>query len=396
MITANQVTKLILRCISAALAFVYMVSCKPVPVSRWFPVTPQEHYEQDLYKSKAEKTAAGQTWFRVGKEVLTDTLFSSVPLQERFFLGDSLPAQSIRFKVPQGRKLLITSSKSEEDSSSQLFVEVYRSKANGKPQRIEYLKTNNNTLTISDHQEDTLVLRLQTGLNERLKVAVTVMTLPTLVFPVAGHGIQSLMSFWGAQRDGGSRSHEGIDIKAPRGTPVVASEDGWVTQTGTNNLGGKIVFLSASGSPYSLYYAHLDSQLVSVGKRVIRGDTLGLVGNTGNAITTSPHLHFGIYARGAGAVDPFPFINDKKEKVPGLPVSSKWLGDTVRIQSKVNLFSSPAFSDSEKIRVVAKNETVRIIGQWAKGYRVELIDGTKGYITMVGLKSDNQISENRE
>jgi murein DD-endopeptidase MepM/ murein hydrolase activator NlpD len=369
---------------------VYIVSCKSVPVSHWFPVTPQEYYEQALYKDKAKKTAAGQTWFKAGKQVLSDTLFTSVPYQERFYLGDSTPAQSIRLKIPEGRQLVITSMRSENDTLSKLFLELYRIKANRKPQRIEYLKINEDNLTVADHEGDTLLLKLQTGLHEKLRVSLSLTTLPALTFPLAGYGTQNLISFWGAQRDGGIRSHEGIDIKAPRGTPVVASEDGMITQTGTNNLGGKIVFLSAAGSPYSIYYAHLDSQLVSVGQRVVRGDTLGLVGNTGNAITTTPHLHFAIYARGSGAVDPLPFINDKKEKVPGLPKISGWLGDSVRIKARVNLYASADLSTAEKIRVLVKNEVIRITGELTKGYRIELPDGTKGFIPSVGLEPLNK------
>ena len=116
--------KLLFRCLAIALAFVYITSCKPVPVSHWFPVTPQEHYEQELYKAKQEKTVAGQTWFRVSKQVLSDTLFSLAPYQERFFLGDSTPAQSIRLKIPQGRKLVITPSKNDEDWSALRFKKV--------------------------------------------------------------------------------------------------------------------------------------------------------------------------------------------------------------------------------------------------------------------------------
>jgi len=395
MAITNHVSKLAIRCLSVALGIVYLSGCKPVPVSHWFPVTPQEHYEQELYKAKLEKSVAGQTWFRVSRSVLTDALFSTAPYQERFFLGDSIPAQSIRLKIPEGRKLVITPSKNTEDSASKFFMELYRIKTNGKPQRIEYLKTGENELVLSDHGGDTLLLRLQTGLNETLKVSLALTTLPSLTFPIASYGMQNLISFWGAQRDGGVRSHEGIDIKAPRGTPVVASDNGFITQTGTNNLGGKIVFLSPNGSPYSLYYAHLDSQLVSVGQRVVRGDTLGLVGNTGNAITTTPHLHFGIYARGSGAVDPFPFINDKKEKLPGLPVTSKWLGDTVRLRSKANLYFSPAFSNAEKIRILSKNDTVRILGELSKGFRVKLADGTKGYIPVVGVESIKPVQKNK-
>lgn len=388
--------KLAVRLSLVLFILIYITSCKPVPVSHWFPVTPQEHYEQELYKIKAEKSVAGQTWFKVGKQVLSDTLFANAPYQERFYLGDSIPAQSIRLKIPEGRKLVIMPLRNDNDTLSNLFLELYRIRTNGKPQRIEYLKTNENTLVVSDHEGDTLLLRLQTGLNETIRVSLSLTTLPMLTFPIADYGMKNLISFWGAQRDGGVRSHEGVDIRAPRGTPVVAVENGFITQTGTNNLGGKIVFLSPNNSPYSIYYAHLDSQLVSVGQQVVRGDTLGLVGNTGNAITTTPHLHFGIYARGSGAVNPLPFIDDKKEKIPGLPVNSRWLGDSVRIKSKVNVYASTNFSTIEKIRILPKNEVVRIVGESAKGYRVELSDGTKGYIPATGLEALNKEVSSRK
>ena len=378
--------KLLIRLFTIVVPLAIIVSCKPVPVSHWFPVTPQEHYEKELYKAKLEKTQAGQTWFRVGKLVLNDSLFSLAPYQERFYLSDSVPAQAIRLKIPEGRKLVITPLRANDDTSK-LFLELYKIKSNGKPQRIDFLNDNHQSLTYTNQTGDTLLLRLQTGLNQQLTVSVSLTTLPGLAFPVARHNMSDVISFWGAERDRGIRSHEGIDIKAKRGTPVVASESGYVTQVGTNNLGGKIVFLSPSDSPYSLYYAHLDSQLVSVGARVVQGDTLGLVGNTGNAVTTSPHLHFGIYTRGSGAVNPLPFIDDRKEKIPGLPETSKWLGDSVRVRKKVNLFASAQFLASEQIGSLTQNTMVRIIGEMSKGYRIMLQDGTKGYIPTVPLES---------
>lgn len=374
----------------------FAVSCKPVPVSHWFPVTPREHYEKELFKAKMEKTAAGQTWFSVGEAVLNDSLFSHAPYQERFFLGDSFPAQAIRLKIPEGRRLIITPSRQPEDTSAHFFMELYKVKRNGKPQRLDYISDETQALTYINHDNDTLLLRLQTGLAEKTAVSLSLTTEPALDFPVAGHSMSSVISFWGADRDGGIRSHEGIDIRAKRGTPVIAAQNGFVTQTGTNNLGGKVVFLSSVSSPYSLYYAHLDSQLVSVGERVVVGDTLGLVGNTGNAITTAPHLHFGIYARGSGAVNPLPFIDNRKEKIPGLPEQSRWLGDTVRIRRKANLYISPKFEQPTLIATLPANTLVRILGEMAKGFRVELENGTKGYIPNVPLQAySKQISLNK-
>jgi hypothetical protein len=96
-------------------------------------------------------------------------------------------------------------------------------------------------------------------------------------------------SRFGAPRDAGARSHHGIDIFARRGTPVVAAATGVVNRVNVTDIGGKVVWVrDVLGN--SLYYAHLDSQAVSSGMRVNVGDTLGFVGNTGNARTTPPHL----------------------------------------------------------------------------------------------------------
>ncbi len=366
---------------------VLLAACKPVPVSHWFPVTPQEHYERELLKAKLDKTPAGSTWLRMSTEVLTDSLLTTVPYQERIFLGDSLPAQAFRLTVPEGRKLVITPNRTNADSSSHLFMELFRIKRNGKPQRLAYLKENESSIIYANHDRDTLLLKVQTGLSQQLSVAVSLLTEPTLGFPVAGNNMSSVISFWGAERDAGARSHEGIDIRAKRGTPAIAAQNGFITQVGTNNLGGKVVFLSALDSPHSLYYAHLDSQLVSTGQRVIAGDTLGLIGNTGNAVTTAPHLHFGIYAHGSGAVNPLPFIDDRKEKIPGLPEISRWLGDSVIIKRKVNLYHSPQFERTALIQALPANTRLRITGEMAKGYRVQLSDGTKGFIPTVPLQS---------
>ncbi len=113
---------------------------------------------------------------------------------------------------------------------------------------------------------------------------------------------------FGAPRSGGRR-HEGIDIFAPTGTPVVATVDGRIREVGITRIGGRIVYLlSADGTYY--YYAHLDRFAVDIkaGRSVVAGEILGFVGNTGNAEKTPPHLHFEIHPAGGRAVDPYPLI----------------------------------------------------------------------------------------
>ena len=95
-----------------------------------------------------------------------------------------------------------------------------------------------------------------------------------LAFPVATDAADPVRSFFGAERDGGRRVHHGIDIFAPRGTPVVAAASGLVARVGTSARGGLHVWQRAvdeNGRRIgSLYYAHLDTASVTPGTRVAR------------------------------------------------------------------------------------------------------------------------------
>jgi len=126
------------------------------------------------------------------------------------------------------------------------------------------------------------------------------------LFPVAGP--VRFTNDWGFGRPGG-RSHEGIDLFAARGTPVVAVADGTLFNVGWNGLGGwRLWVRDTAGNGF--YYAHLDaySPAAKEGAAVTRGTVLGYVGDTGDARGTPTHLHFEVHPGGGGPVPPYPII----------------------------------------------------------------------------------------
>jgi murein DD-endopeptidase MepM/ murein hydrolase activator NlpD len=140
-----------------------------------------------------------------------------------------------------------------------------------------------------------------------------------LTVPVAGVYPERLSSSFGAPRSGGRR-HEGIDIFAHRGTPVVAAAPGRVIRVGHNHLGGRVVWVAGAGARL-YYYAHLNSFSVEEGATVAAGQELGRVGNSGNAVSTPPHLHFGVYPLShlLRAVDPAPLLKAATRFTPKSP-----------------------------------------------------------------------------
>ncbi|MFL5616914.1 MAG: M23 family metallopeptidase [Gemmatimonadaceae bacterium] len=137
-----------------------------------------------------------------------------------------------------------------------------------------------------------------------------------LLVPVAGVAVSQLSDTFDEGREGG-RVHRALDILAPRGTPVLAADDGRLLRVRPNALGGNTVYATDPQGRVVYYYAHLDAYQPGLveGATIARGDVLGTVGTTGNAPKDTPHLHFqvmrmppdGRYWDG-DAINPYPLF----------------------------------------------------------------------------------------
>jgi murein DD-endopeptidase MepM/ murein hydrolase activator NlpD len=161
-----------------------------------------------------------------------------------------------------------------------------------------------------------LLLLVVTGASNKLVFYARVIKLYTqqpdakLAMPLEDVRKKEIADTWQAAR-GEGRKHEGQDIFAPRGTPILSATRGYIYNIGENPLGGQTVsVVGAGGRLY--YYAHLDSYArgIAVGDFVTTLTVLGYVGTTGNAQGTPPHLHFGIYTS-SGAINPLPMLTDR-------------------------------------------------------------------------------------
>ena len=117
-----------------------------------------------------------------------------------------------------------------------------------------------------------------------------------LLFPLKGMQRTSMKNTFRDAR-GGGRLHEGVDILAPRNTPVVAIEDGKVGRLWMSEFGGITIYQMDPTNSYVYYYAHLEKYAPNLkeGMDVKKGQVIGYVGTSGNAPPKTPHLHFAIY-----------------------------------------------------------------------------------------------------
>lgn len=343
--------------------------------------TPRERYLDGLRQAGLSDNALARDWLAAGVQALIDPPTVTSPHQEEVDLPPGDPAAiGLRIELKRGQ-LARFEVGLPGDSVTAIFLDVWSAEGarDSAARAAAESKRGERRVTFEPRVDGWYLFRAQPELLRGGRFSVKLTVAPTLAFPVSGYGDRAIMSRWGAARDGGRRRHEGIDIFAPRGTPVIAGAAGEVAEVGENELGGLVVWLRDDFGN-TQYYAHLSSQLVVEGQAVVQGDTIGLVGNTGNARTTPPHLHFGIYRRGEGAVDPFWFVHRPEGSIPRLAVDTTLLGGFARVRVASAVARRAPRAQADTLRRLDRADSVRVLGATGGWLRVRLSDGSQGFL----------------
>ena len=315
-------------------------------------------------------------WDNAYNSAVSDSLSVSLPYGERGTFNPAEPlVYSYNCNLQEGEMLLTNVDK---DSLDRVFIDVYEQR-DSIFKKIESNEMKDPSLIFAAKRSGTYKVIVQPEIAADSDFFISLNKKPLYnVFPVAGKGNAAVGSFWGVDRDGGKRRHEGIDIFAKKGTPVVAVTDGFVTYTGEKGIGGKQVWLRDNDFGSSLYYAHLDVIKAETGSRVRAGDTLGFVGNTGNARFTPAHLHFGIY-RNYGAVNPLPFVHEN-DMISMKGFTKSFKNSTLKIKGNTANLRQQPDTKGLKIGELKANDAVTLLGQSKEWLHVRTALGTKAFL----------------
>jgi hypothetical protein len=363
-----------------ALLLLFLSGCKKEIVPDAFlPRSEYEAYQHSLEQADLSKTALGCDWIQAGENSLKKPVDITLPFEEEVYIDPKSPeAIGYRFFVHRGLRIEAEISVHSIDSLL-LFTDLFRESGDSVYEwtHVATAEKESHHLEFEPRRDANYVLRSQPELLRGGRFRILIREVPSIRFPVTGKTSRAIQSFFGDPRDAGSRKHHGVDIFAPRHTPVIAPSNSNVTRVGEGVIGGRYIWLYDQVRSMSFYFAHLETQEVKPDTRVVAGQIIGTVGNSGNARTTSPHLHFGIYSR--GPVDPYHFIaetNSEPEKISG---DSLFLGELVRSKKTAFIKSSPG-ATGKMVDTLGKHSIMKVSALAGNFYRVLLPDGLSGYI----------------
>lgn len=343
--------------------------------------TPHERYIAGLREAGISQTALGRDWIEAADQAVLEAVAINAPYEEVSYLDpQEVRAMGYRLELRRGQTVSASLELDSRDAY-RVFLDMFVVPHGESLEPI--LLTSADSL---DHElrwiarrDGDYIVRIQPELLRGGRYVVNVVVNASLAFPVANVDTNAVLSWFGAPRSGGRRRHHGVDIFAPRGTPVLAAADGNIIRVEDTRIGGKVIW-QRDDMGNALYYAHLHEQHVQRGMTVQAGDTIGLVGNTGNARTTPPHLHFGVYTRGTGPWDPYPALYQPPTEVMAFAGDTALIGNwgrAARSRTRVRRAPTALAPVLAELPLHTRMQVEAGTGDW---YRVALPDGSIGFV----------------
>jgi len=359
--------------------FVACQQKEPTLSSLFTPLSARANYENRLKENKDYDKNKLVEWDSISNLAFSKNVEIPTPYRQTgFFLKGR--AEVLAFEVPLKLGEQIDIQLTSDTADIQLFMDFFQ-KIDGHWHPILKSKEGQTAFHFVVPKSETFLLRIQPQFHKAANYELKILKHPTYAFPVKGRKYEDVWSFWGDERDAGKRKHEGIDVFAKRGEPLIAVTKGYVAEVGDKGLGGKQIYLRDADNNNAIYYAHLHKQLVVQGQTVEVGDTIGLVGNTGNASGTHPHLHFGIYLPGGqGAVDPLPFVKKHRNRFLNnvAIIKPDIINQGITIND-ANFRSKPKGKNS-LIKKLKNGSPIELLGAAGRWYHVRTLDGEVGFL----------------
>ncbi|AFG37341.1 M23 family metallopeptidase [Spirochaeta africana] len=363
-----MMTKAIIIGLTAAVLIAGCATDEVIP-ERFEPDASYREYLRAMTELGMKDSRIGAAWAAAGEPESASPVRAATPFEERRFLDPREP-QALFYLVEgvRGHRLDVHI---DGPADAGYFVDVFRLPEEYRPAAAGGAQDEPHPWAEGLHEEAAsaggvqhgsshvyfeprrhryYLVRIQPRVLEGGEFTIQIIADAALAWPVPGTDHTAIWSPFGAPRDGGVRVHHGVDIFAPRHTPLVSiSEESYVRQVGQRDRGGNVVSMIDRKRDLLLYYAHLEDQEVELqGQTIPAGTEIGTMGNTGNAITTPPHLHIGIYEGSWGRpVDPWYFLvalDTEPEAPAAAPVE---LGEYVRVAAAGSrLYAYPGQSSS--------------------------------------------------
>jgi len=373
--------------------------CKKEAVPEAYkPTNSHDAYIHSLRMADLAHTALGGDWILASETALREPVEIETPYEEAFYVDQAAAfAAAFRFHVKRGQRTEIDVV-FQGQRRCRLFMDLFRvqgstieewklvASANEKEKHLEF----------EPRGDAEYVVRLQPELLRGGRFNVVIRTVASLEFPVVGYDSGSIGSGFGAPRDGGRRRHHGVDIFAPRHTPVHAPSKAYVRHVGESDRGGRNIWLYDSKRLLYFYFAHLQTQDVIEGTYVEARQEIGTVGNTGNARRTPPHLHFGIYVQGEGLIDPYNYINKINSVPEDIRADLEMLGRWVRSKDQKIYLKTSLNSGPQHMTQLDRYSAMKVRAAASNMYRVNLPDGISGYVPAHSVELAEEILEYRQ